>query len=378
MNQVSDKTGGNQARILIHSQRNLFDNIHYRLGLYEFEDIVRQIDTADLISPRTKPWFRYGSKLAHRIANTYPVGINPGLHRISVKKSYDLFFAAVQFPNDLLHISSVDGWRENCKTAICWLNEVWTPEIIKRRYFLKLLKNFDYVILQLSGSLQRIQEAINKPCVYMPYGIDTILFCPYPNPPVRGVDVYSIGRKAEQTHRTLLKMAEKKNMLYIYDTIKGEQVLNPNDHRLLFANISKRSRYFIANPSKPDEREETGGQNEFGARFFEGAASGTVMIGQTPVNKNFEKFFNWPDALINLPFGSEGIDKVIDELDKDPARQEAIRRNSIVQSLLRHDWTYRWEEILKLAGLKPMPELLKRKERLGALAKIVEEDRSIP
>ena len=137
--------------------------------------------------------------------------------------------------------------------------------------------------------------------------------------------------------------------------------------------MAKRSRYFIVNPSKLDESEETGGQNEFGHRFFEGAASGTIMIGETPHNEQFQKVFDWTDAVIHLPFGSDNIDTIINELDKDPLRQETVRRNNIVQSLLRHDWVYRWEAILQIAGLESTPELLKRKKRLRMLAKIVEK-----
>ena len=77
--------------------------------------------------------------------------------------------------------------------------------------------------------------------------------------------------------------------------------------------------------------------------------------------------------MIHLPFDSDKIDAIIDELDKDPGRQETIRRNNIVQSLRRHDWVYRWESVLKFAGLEPLSELLERKKRLKDLANIVEE-----
>ena len=374
MHHAAHDTNSNQARILLHSQRNLFGNFHYRLGLYEFEDIIRQVDRVDLISPEAKPWFPYGTRLANRLANTYPIGLNPGVRRIRLQKSYDLFFAVVQFPNDLLHIGCVEGWRKKCKTAICWLHEAWIPEMNGRRYFLRLLRDFDYVIVQLEGSVKRVQEAVSRPCVYMPSGIDTMLFCPYPNAPRRVIDVYSIGRKSENTHRALLRMASDNNMFYVYDTINGNQVVNPNEHRLLFANMAKRSRYFIVNPSKPDEFEETRGQNEFGSRFFEGAAAGAIMIGETPQNDQFKKAFDWTDAVLHLPFGSDNIDTMINELDKDPLRHETVRKTNMVQSLLRHDWVYRWEAILQIAGLQPMPELCERKRHLENLAGLIERE----
>jgi hypothetical protein len=40
--------------------------------------------------------------------------------------------------------------------------------------------------------------------------------------------------------------------------------------------------------------------------------------------------------------------------------------------LRRHDWVYRWESVLEIAGLDPMPGLLSRKNQLEKMAKIVE------
>lgn len=77
--------------------------------------------------------------------------------------------------------------------------------------------------------------------------------------------------------------------------------------------------------------------------------------------------------VVHLPFGSDKIDTIINELDMQPERQEKIRRNNVVQSLLHHDWVYRWETVLKIAGLEPMPELLERKKRLRDLSNIVEK-----
>jgi len=356
----------------LHSQRNLYSNVHFRLGLYEFEDIIREVDSVDLLSPQSKNWFKYGTRIANRLASSCNTSINPGISKIKVRKNYDLFFAVVQFARDLLNVESVEGWKDRCKTSICWLNEIWVHDIAKNKHFLKILSQFDYVILQWVGSIKPVQEVIEKRCFYLPYGIDAIQFNPYPDAPRRVIDVLSIGRRSEETHRALLKMAREDKIFYVYDTIGGSQVINPAEHRLLFANMAKRSRYFIVNPGKVDITEERGAQVEFGNRFYEGAASGMIMIGETPENEKYPEVFDWADAVIHLPYDADNIDTIINELDKQPDRQEDIRRNNVAQSLLRHDWVYRWESILKIAGLEPMTELLKRKKRLKDLSKIVE------
>jgi hypothetical protein len=58
------------------------------------------------------------------------------------------------------------------------------------------------------------------------------------------------------------------------------------------------------------------------------------------------------------------------DLDSQPDPLEAIRINNVVQSLLRHDWLYRWAAILEILGLKPKEAFATREKRLKNLAKM--------
>ena len=95
------------------------------------------------------------------------------------------------------------------------------------------------------------------------------------------------------------------------------------------------------------------------------------MVGERPNNEEFERLFDWPEAVTQLPYNSCDIDMVIRDLDADPERQGRIRRTDIVKALSRHDWVYRWEAVLKTVGLEPMRGVLQRKEHLRKLAEIV-------
>ena len=143
---------------------------------------------------------------------------------------------------------------------------------------------------------------------------------------------------------------------------------------MLLANVAKRSRYFIVNPGKIDQPDVRGNQIETSNRYYEGAASGAIMVGERPKNEEFERLFDWPEAVIQLPYDSCDIDTVIKDLDGDPERQDRIRRTSVAQTLMRHDWVYRWEAVLKTVGLEPMQGVLKRKERLRKLAEVVSQN----
>jgi hypothetical protein len=233
-------------------------------------------------------------------------------------------------------------------------------------------------MLYYSQSVDALNDAIGDRCQFLAPGVDALLFRPYPANLKRVVDIYSIGRRSDATHQALLKLAKEKGFFYLHDSVVGNHAFNATEHRLLFANIAKRSRYFIVNPALIDQQKIRGNQSEMGNRYFEGAAAGAIMIGERPTNKEFEKMFDWPDAVLNLSYGSVEIGKIIEEVESKPRWETTMRRNNIVQSLLRHDWAYRWEAVLRAAELNPLQGLVDRKSRLECLAKEISVSEHCP
>ena len=363
-------TQPDKPRVLIFSLRNIFGRALFRCPHFEFEDIICEIDSAELLAPKVDP-SSLRAWIAARLAWRTPIALNPGIKRISPKQHYDILFTVCGYPQDLIMFNAVSNLRDSCKISVCLLDELWVNEIVKRRHFLPILAKFDVVMLYYSQTVKPLSERIGVKCAYLPPGVDAISFCPYPDPPQRFIDVYSIGRRSQITHEKLLDMARETGLFYLHDTIGGSQAINSREHRALFAKLAKRSRYFIVNPGKIDEPHVRGDQIEVGNRYFEGAASGAIMVGERPNNEAFEELFDWPGAVTPLPYDSRDIDAVIKDLDGDPERQNKIRRTGIVQSLLRHDWVYRWEKILEVAGLEPMQGAIERKKHLRKLADVV-------
>lgn len=165
-------------------------------------------------------------------------------------------------------------------------------------------------------------------------------------------------------------MAAAAGRFYLHDSIAPNQVLNAKEHRVLFSNIAKRSKYFIVNPGLIDRPDVRGNQMEIGNRYFEGAAAGTIMLGERPDNSMFEQLFDWPDAVTHLPYNCEEVEDIIGAIESDPEKQERIRRKNVTEALTRHDWAYRWEAILQAVGLEPTLAMRERKETLLQLAQI--------
>lgn len=377
---MSSKHGQNkerQARVLMFSLRNIFSDRHFMGYHYEFEDIIQAIDSVDLIAPKRLKWFNYGTSVACRIGEVSKIAVNPGVRAVRPSGHYDLFLAICQFPMELYMVRAVKGWKDCCRRSVCLISEFVVENMSVYRGALKVLSEFDYVVVNFSRSVDALRRKLPGKCLYLPPGVDGMLFCPYPDPPKRVVDVYSIGHRAEKTHKALLKLAKEKRIFYLYDTINDYHVYNLSEHRFQFANIGKRSRYFLVNPAlKTDATEKTITHSEIGTRYFEGAASGSIMIGEIPTSNEYKKNFFWQDAVVELPFGSDKIDVIIEELNKDRQRRNKIRRDNIVNSLLHHDWLYRWEVVLSLAGLSPLPESSERKKKLNALAELCKNEKS--
>jgi len=225
----------------------------------------------------------------------------------------------------------------------------------------------------MQGSIRAVEEAIGRPCSYVAGAVDAIRFSPYPNPPTRVIDVYNIGRRSEAIHQALRRASTSGNLFYVYDTLQGGggiPVSDPAQHRQLFANMAKRSRYFMVAPGKTNVKEETQGQVEVGFRYFEGAAAGTVMIGQASDCESFRQMFDWPDAVIEIkPDGSDVADILADLADQ-PDRLHEISRRNAVEALLRHDWIYRWRKVYQIAGLEPTAAMDAREKHLKEVAEL--------
>lgn len=366
-------TGGEnlRPRILMYSQRNIYPRDAWRTPHYEFEDIIRGIDSVDLVAPQPTAHFGRYTSGAQSLAKHFGICLNPGVPRTPVTGRYDMLFALVAFPKDLLNFNLGKDWRDRCATSVCMIDEIWLRQIPKERGFLKNLSQFDHLVLYYRQSTKAIGALTGRACSFLPPGIDALRFCPYPDPPERVIDVYSIGRRSKETHRKLLKMAGRRDFFYVYDSLAGNQVMHWEEHRGLLANIAKRSRFYIVNPGLIDRPEVRGDQIEIGNRYFEGAAAGCILVGEIPRNEAYGNLFDWPDAVIPLPFGSDRIGEIVDEFDRQPDREEALRRNNIVQALRHHDWAYRWESILTIGRLDALPGLIKRKEQLERTAALV-------
>jgi len=294
---------------------------------------------------------------------------------VRLEREYELFFPVFNHVHELFALAAVPDWRRRCRVAACFVNELWAH--LLPGYLLELLAEFDHVFVGVQHIVGDVQRIVGRPCSYLPLAVDVLRFAPFPEEPSRAIDVCNIGRRSPVTHEALMRLAREGRIFYYYDTVAASgagrkertfRVDDPAEHRWLLASLLRRSRYFIANRGRINEPEHTRGHDEISARFYEGAAAGTVMLGEPPRTEEFERQFDWPDAVIPLPFDSPDVGAILAALDRDPARLARIRRDNVVNAALRHDWVHRIRTVFETLGLQPTEAMRAREKRLQALA----------
>jgi hypothetical protein len=294
---------------------------------------------------------------------------------VRLRRDYELFFPVFNNVWELYALATVPDWRMHCRHAACFVNEIWLDQL--PGYLLELLSEFDHVFVGVDGPVAEFARAVGRPVSYLPLGVDVLRFAPDIGPMQRPIYVCNIGRRSPVTHGALLEFSRSRRMFYYYDTVAASgvdqkqrtfRVDNASEHRSLLASILQRSRYYIANRGLVNQPEVATGRDFISSRFYEGAAAGTVMLGEPPRTEEFARQFDWPDIVIRLPFDSPDVGRLLTELDLDPHRLERISRENVRNAALRHDWVYRIRTVFETLGVPLTASMLAREAQLRRIA----------
>jgi len=379
--EVGDGDSKPSHNVLLLSQRRIVDLVAFCIS-YEFEDTfaavtdAQRIDVTDLsaveFSRRAYKLVRLATgspKLARQLA-PYP------RNKVVLERDFELFFPVFNNAHELYSLAMISNWRQRCRKAACFISEALWPDTLPE-YLLELLSVFDHVFIGTPHSVKNIARLISRPCTYLPLAVDVTRFAPPSCDEPRAIEVCNIGRRSQITHQALLDDAERRESFYYYDTVRASgaglkdltfRVDNPQEHRRMLATVLKHSRYFIANRGYVNKPEFTAGHDEISARFYEGAAAGTVMIGEAPRTEEFKQQFDWPDAVIHVPFDSPDIGRILADLNGDPERLRAVRHNNVREAAQRHDWLHRIQVVFDTLGLALTEKMRVRAKRLEQIA----------
>ena len=358
-----------QGKVLLFSQRRISNLVAFCLA-YEFEDTFAAVTDSERVDATGLPaleFARRAYKLVRGATGSSALARRLTPHprsKVALDRDFELFFPVFSNAFELYSLAAIPDWRARSRKAACFITEVWSDDLPE--YLIELLSTFDHIFLGLRHCVEDVARITGRPCSYLPLAADVLRFTPSLDQP-RPIDVCNIGRRSAVTHRALLRDAERRQSFYYYDTVAASgsdlkqrtfRVDNPHEHRIMLATLLKHSNYFFANRSHVNNPDFTAGRDEISARFYEGAAAGTVMIGEAPRdNEEFERQFDWPDAVIHVPFDSPDIGRILEDLNRNPERLLAVRSQNARQAARRHDWLYRIQSVCDVLGLAPTEQM---------------------
>jgi len=372
-----DESPARIGRVCMPTTRSFARKV-FQCSLYEAQDVLVETEAVHLIGLEPSGGFafrdRWQRRLIYRDLSDRLVLSNPGLKPVRLTQDYDLFVGVCQTYEDLIYLNAIQNWKERCRTSVCWIDEIWVSSIAKYKHWLAALRRFDHVFVGYHGTVQPLSEALGRPCQWVPGAVDALRFTPGLDGPPRVIDVFSMGRRWQGVHESLLRMARHREIYYVHDTYSGAgaTAFDHREHRDVLAAHAQRSRYFMVAPAKMDAPEETRGQVEIGYRYYEGAAAGAIMIGREPNTPVFRQMFNWPDAVVEIETDGSDVASVIRRSDANPDRLAAIGRRNAAQALRQHDWIHRWHAIYESAGVAAAPGMTARRDRLHTLANAID------
>src|SRR5215472_15573672 len=138
-----------RPRVLLLSQRNIQGGYLFRCPHIEFENIIAQIDSVNVLAPRADA-SSFRSTLAKRLAYHVPILFNPGIQKIRDRDHYDMFLTVCGYPTDLLMVDAAFDWRSHASLSVCLIDELWAQEIPLYRHLFPILKKFDVIFLYYS------------------------------------------------------------------------------------------------------------------------------------------------------------------------------------------------------------------------------------
>jgi hypothetical protein len=322
-------------------------------SLFDREDFISKHFSVDILAPLAgKLPSAMNRRLYRRLK---PLSKNLG--QLMIK---DLNRFLTQYDLIILHcmgLSEIDLFRDYILSGsgikiICSIEDVWPHNIDQQVHERNLLKECDTVISNCYHAVQHLKTKFNfTNAYYLPPSLDAIAcYEPAKIQVKRSIDLYYMGRRIEKRHAKFVHWSNKSGAFYFFDTAGNVPMIDHREHRKRYINILNRTKLFVVSPGKVVNPLNEVLPEEIGYRYFEGAACGTVMIGDIPNSPVFKECFDYPNPVLPIP-DSDELNSFLEEytaLSSDPFYPTRIAG---LKNILEHfDHAHWWNKLMKYSG----------------------------
>jgi len=360
-----------QPKVLIITQRDRPDQFGRQPGYVPFleaEDVLAECSDADFFTiseslhDRSVRLRRLMTNLSRSfgIEQTRPRNRTPSLLDLPEQaggfapetqhRHYDVAVFVAFTPWDIPLLQPALQER-SADTVIMWVPELWLSLFNNRKLAHEPFAAVDHIFVGMAAATNKLREITDIPVHYLPMAVDVERFTGLHRPDSRSLEVMAIGRRDEKLHETLVEWARVRGRMYLYDTITGTRVTDPQAHRENLAETYRRASVAITHYAKFDQPSVTGDEREIPGRLWEAMAAGTLMTGNPP-SVSLQTGTVGEPIVLPLP---ENPDSALLQIERLIEADTTDKRQYLMRMAARHhDWAHRWAAAFIAAGL-PVP-----------------------
>ncbi|WP_019499461.1 glycosyltransferase [Pseudanabaena sp. PCC 6802] len=311
------------------------------------EEIIRVTSGHPVVMPRRKFPKLIEARLGH---GTRYGGLRKLIPKIECDLKADVLWVVLMGAENF-SLDLFKNWDRHIGIKILYIFDTFESQLPSIRRVLQSSK-WDLAIASFHGALPFLEEQTQQKWHAIPQGVKLDRFQPV-SKDEKLIDFSAYGRRLEKVHNSIKEYCWQTGKYYDYTTTSTVQPhLDPLESYRHYAWHLSHSFFTFSWPVELTNPKRVLTYSPITCRWFEAAASGTVILGQAPQDPEFEKLFG-SDLVIPIDYTScqEKLRSVWEELweNRDSYFQSAL--NAREKLLEKWSWESRIREILELVNL---------------------------
>lgn len=314
----------------------------------DFEDeIVRLTGAERVLAPsRALPRF-IGERLAH---GTRYSGARRWVPKEEYQLKADVLWVILMGPENFT-LDLYKDWDRHVGLKILYLFDTFDPQLTSIRRVVRATK-WDFTSTAFFGAKTWLEEKTQREWHLVRHAVNLNRFRPAPNED-RVIDFCAYGRRLGSVHKAMKQYCEGNGKYYDYTTTALVQPeLDAREHYAQYAWHLSHSVFSFSWPMELTDPNRARAHSPITCRWFEAAASGTVIVGQVPLEPGFAMLFG-DNAVIEFDHDTGNLTDFCDSLweKRTCYLKSALERRQMLSS--QWSWEARIREIMEATGLAP-------------------------
>jgi hypothetical protein len=303
----------------------------------DFEAEVARVTGGELVAvpPRRLPWLvRRFTEPGTRYA---PLGAL--VPRSAFEVQADVLWVILMGPEDF-PLWFHKGWDRPAAAKVLYLYDSFESQLPTIRRLLARTC-WDLTVTSFPAAVPLLEQGTRRPWHAVLQGVLPWRFHPLPDDQEPVIAFSSYGRAVPAVHAAVRAFAEKHGLHYDYTVAAGlPPGSDPRENYGIYAWHLRQSWFTFGWPVEQTNPGRARTFSPITCRWFEAAASGTVIVGASPKDPAFAKAFG-PDVVV--PFDPTATpDKMTDRLSELWEKRRGFRARALAAARDRAaDWT--WE-----------------------------------